>query len=120
MRVGYYLYRGGGPQEIWQFGTAAGGLTCGVVREETYWDYLGSRLYQPEARDNWGSTIAPGLYRAIVSSSISQPCFIQGPGSKARVVSGSFIEDGILGVGGNPSRLGRRPPRRRDGDASPL
>lgn len=57
---GYYLYHGGGPQEIWQFGTGTGGLTCGVVREETYWDYPGSKLYQPENNDNWGSTIAPG------------------------------------------------------------
>ncbi len=107
--AGYYLYHGGGPQEIWQFGTDAGGLTCGVVREETYWDYPGSRLYQPEAQDNWGSAIAPGLYRAIVSSSVSQPCFLQGPASKATVVSGSLIEDGILGVGWEPLPAGPTP-----------
>ena len=88
--AGYYLYHGGGPQELWQFSTSAGRLACGVVREETYWDYPGGTLYQPEAQDNWGGTIAPGLYQAIVGSSIAQPCFLQAPGSKVKVFSGGF------------------------------
>lgn len=97
--AGYYLYHGGGPQELWQFSTSAGRLACGVVREETYWDYPGGTLYQPEAQDNWGGTIAPGLYQAIVGSSIAQPCFLQAPGSKVKVLSGDFIDDGMIGLG---------------------
>lgn len=100
--AGYYLYHGGGPQEVWQFATAGGGLTCGVVREETFWDFPGSTLYQPEAQDNWGRTIAPGLYQAIVNSSIAQPCFLQGQGAKVRVVSGELDDDAMLGLGWQP------------------
>ena len=100
--AGYYFYHGGSPQEIWQFGTATGGLTCGVVREETYWDLPGYTLYQPKAQNNWGRTIAPGLYAAIVDSSIAQPCFLQGPGSKLGVVSGELDDDSMLGLGWQP------------------
>ena len=117
--AGYYFYHGGSPQEIWQFGTATGGLTCGVVREETYWDLPGYTLYQPKAQNNWGRTIAPGLYAAIVDSSIAQPCFLQGPGSKLGVVSGELDDDSMLGLGCNRCRRRRRLTRPRELDAAP-
>jgi hypothetical protein len=86
--VGYYRFEGGDPNEVWSFGTAAGAITCGVVRWQAIWSYPGSGIYQDPDQVNWGPTIAPGAYRYEAETQIMQPCFIQRSGAHIAVVSG--------------------------------
>jgi hypothetical protein len=95
------LFHAGGPQELWRFGTQGGGVTCGVERLERYWYYPGEKLYQPAERDNWGPTIAPGYYKAIVGSDIGQPCFLSGPAG-VTVIAGHMSSDTEEGLGHQP------------------
>jgi len=95
---GYYLYRAGGPGETWTFRTANGEVTCGVVRWQTYWTSR-SGTYQPASLDNWGLSVAPGFYRAVVETDIIQPCFMQRDGRATAVVSGQVDPDTLQGVG---------------------
>jgi hypothetical protein len=100
--VAYQLFRPGEPADLWRFGTKAGGLTCGVERVQRYWELPGGTLYQPQARDMWGPTVAPGTYSAIVSTYIGQPCFMPSASGKVTVLSGYFSVDTELGLGWQP------------------
>ena len=95
---GYYIYRAGGPGETWTFRTASGKITCGVVRWQTYWTSKYG-AYQPASLDNWGLSVTPGYYRAVVETDIIQPCFIQRAGQATAVVSGQVDPDTLQGVG---------------------
>ncbi len=95
---GYYLYRAGGPGETWTFRTAQGQVTCGVVRWQTYWTSKNG-TYQQASLDNWGLSVAPGVYRAVVETDIIQPCFVQHPGQATAVISGQEDPDTLQGVG---------------------
>jgi hypothetical protein len=95
---GYYLYRAGGPGETWTFRTASGEVTCGAVRWQTYWTSHDG-TYQPASLNNWGISVAPGYYRAVVETDIIQPCFIQRDGQATVVVSGQVDPDTVQGVG---------------------
>jgi hypothetical protein len=96
--IGHYRYQPGASDEIWHFSTSHGSLTCGVVRDETYWTSPGGDIYQPTTMRNWGATVAPGLYKAAVTSEIAQPCFTQRPDQLTSVVSGLFDSDTVQGV----------------------
>ena len=95
---GYYLYRAGGPGETWTFRTAQGEVTCGVVRWQTYWTSKNG-TYQQASLDNWGLSVSPGVYRAVVETDIIQPCFVQHPGQATAVISGQEDPDTLQGVG---------------------
>jgi hypothetical protein len=96
--TGYYIYRAGGPGETWNFRTADGEVTCGVVRWQTYWTSKYG-TYQQASLANWGPSVAPGDYRAVVETDIIQPCFIQRPGQATAVVSGQYDPDTVAGIG---------------------
>jgi hypothetical protein len=100
--VAYQLFHSGGPEELYRFGTATGGLTCGVERLERYWEYPGGNLYQPKSRNNWGPAIAPGLYKAIVSTDIGKPCFIPSRTGGVAVIGGQMTDDTAIGLGREP------------------
>jgi hypothetical protein len=100
--VAYQLFRAGEPADLWRFGTKAGGLTCGVVRVQRYWELPGGTLHQPQSQDMWGPTIAPGTYSAIVSSYIGQPCFMPSAGGKVSVIAGYLSTDTEVGLGWEP------------------
>lgn len=86
--MGYYSFKGGSENEVWSFGTAAGAITCGVVRWQTIWAYPGAGIHQDPSQNNWGTTIPPGNYQYEAETQIMQPCFVQRPGAPVVVVSG--------------------------------
>ncbi len=105
---GYYSFEGGGDNEVWRFGTAAGSITCGVVRWQTIWAYPGGGIYQDPAQSNWGASVAPGNYQYEAETQIMQPCFIQRPGARITVTSGEGDPDTEQGV--NPLSAAPTPP----------
>jgi hypothetical protein len=101
--MGYYGFEGGGDNEVWSFGTAAGAITCGVVRWQTIWASPGAGISQDPAQNNWGTTIAPGNYQYEAETQIMQPCFVQRPGARVAVVSGLGDPDTEQGVNPLPA-----------------
>ena len=90
--IGYYQYQAGPSDQVWNFNTTQGPLTCGVVRIQSYWTSPNG-VYQPPSRTNWGPTVPPGAYPALASTDIAQPCFLQRPGQEIEVFSGDSIAD---------------------------
>jgi hypothetical protein len=96
---GNYRYQSVASDPTWAFGTATGGITCGVLRAQTVWTAPGGGpIYQPPARTNWGPTVAPGIYRAEASTDIVEPCFIQHSGDPVTVTSGDRDSDTEQGI----------------------
>jgi hypothetical protein len=96
---GHYRFRAGASDEVWDFPTSHGSITCGVIRDQTLWTAPGGGVYQPLSLKNWGGTVAPGLYRAVADTDIVQPCFHQRAGKPTTVVSGIRDPDTLQGVG---------------------
>jgi hypothetical protein len=95
---GYYRYQAGTPDETWNFDTARGAVTCGVVRAQSIWT-SSTGTYQPASLTNWGPTVAPGRYQAVAETDIAQPCFSQVRGKATSVVSGQMDPDTEQGIG---------------------
>jgi len=97
--VGYFAFKGGTSNEVWGFGTTTGAITCGVVRWQTIWTDPGGGPRQDPARHNWGPSVAPGIYQYMAETQITQPCFIQDPGTRIVVTSGLGDPDTMQGIG---------------------
>jgi hypothetical protein len=68
-----------------------GAMVCGVVRIDVVWT-AGPRgaPFQDAGRENWGPTLAPGVYDRIFEHRIMQPCVLlpAAPASPAQVFAG--------------------------------
>jgi hypothetical protein len=95
---GHYRFQPGAPDEEWHFATSQGSITCGVVRAQTLWTSTSGDIYQPSSLKSWGSTVAPGLYKAAAGTDIVQPCFNQRPGKPTSITSGLLDPDTLQGV----------------------
>ena len=84
----------------YEFPTHAFSLICGTLREEKTWTAPdGGSVNQDLARRNWGSTVAPGQYRAMVEVDIFQPCFFAYAGGPQITVGGADeVTDGLFGI----------------------
>ncbi len=85
-------------RDVWSFGTTSGGITCGVMRTQYIWT-APDGVYQDPQQNNWGPTVAPGVYRMDAETDIEQPCFEQhGGGHPPVVISGELDPDTEQGV----------------------
>lgn len=107
---GYYSFQSGAQDEVWTFETAAGPITCGVVRWQTVWSNPGGGILQDSARRNWGISVLPGVYQYEAETQIIQPCFVQHPGAAISVVSGQADPDTEQGVNPLPATPTTIPP----------
>jgi hypothetical protein len=96
---GRYIYQSTPADPTWAFGTAGGGITCGVLRAQTLWNGPGgAAIYQPPDQTNWGPTVAPGTYHGEAETSIVQPCFIQHSNGPVTITSGDLDADTEQGI----------------------
>jgi hypothetical protein len=84
-------------RDLWSFGTTTGGLTCGVVRTQYIWT-APDGIYQDPMQNNWGPTVAPGVYRLEAETDIEQPCFEEQAGHPPAVISGELDPDTEQGI----------------------
>ena len=89
----HYRYQAGSPRDFWSFGTTTGGLVCGVVYEQDTSTAPSGGVLQDPSQNNFGPTVAPGIYAKIVTTYIAQPCFLEQPGGGVQVVSGIMDDD---------------------------
>jgi hypothetical protein len=75
--VGHYRYAADTTKDgIYRFAAAGYEIACGVVRVQKTWTPPpGDTIVQDSQRDQWGSTVAPGRYRAMIDTEITEPCF---------------------------------------------
>jgi hypothetical protein len=79
--VGHYVYSADPvPGSVHSFAAVGYDVTCGVVRNQRTWTPSpGYVIKQDSGRHNWGPTVAPGTYRAMIQTEISEPCFFFRP-----------------------------------------
>jgi hypothetical protein len=75
--TGHYLYQADVARDgVYAFGASTYQIACGVVRVQKTWTPPpGGSIRQDLLRQGWGSTVAPGTYRAVITTQITEPCF---------------------------------------------
>jgi hypothetical protein len=72
-------------------------LACTVLRVRSVYTG-GPRGYPQQSLDrrNWGVELAPGVYKSITVSGVSQTCFLAPiSGGKASVFGGSYLDESV-------------------------
>ncbi|HLI56176.1 MAG TPA: hypothetical protein VKY26_03980, partial [Actinomycetota bacterium] len=74
--AGHYAYAPD-PAGSFTFFTPYATVICGVVRVEKVWTPASGQIgvYQDPAQSNWGPGVPPGTYRAIIATTLAEPCF---------------------------------------------
>ena len=98
--IGRYVFAADVAKDgLYVFAAQGHTLACGVLREEKTWTGPGGGVvFQDRARSNWGPTVAPGIYRAVIGSNIFEPCFRVRQGWLVDVSSAGQLDDALLPI----------------------
>jgi hypothetical protein len=75
-------------------------LACTPIRDQTTWvGRDGGKVLQTADRLNWGPSLAPGVYRAVIVTDEHVPCFWFSPNSPTVAVNGVAPPDTVATIG---------------------